>query len=208
MKKILLPLLSLVLISFFSCNKDESIEISPDDVELLKTYVDHADSYISIAEEFDTDASAIFDAVVFSVDCDGGGASLDVQQEGRELLNDLLKQMDHQTPRQIHAWMVRHGKLMYDLRIDNMSRYQNETEFVVELACEVFPDIRTRNETDQCSKDQLVSLFRNTLAMGRTYGVTFNKEEDQRVVTDVICVARGSALNKLWNYLRAMSACQ
>jgi len=88
MKKILLPLLSLVLISFFSCNKDESIEISPDDVELLKTYVDHADSYISIAEEFDTDASAIFDAVVFSVDIskharDGQDLRCHIQQRGR-----------------------------------------------------------------------------------------------------------------------------
>jgi len=208
MKNLCRLLFLVFIVGMFSCTSEQELVVDDSEVEFLKTYIDKADSYSFIADEFNTDASEIFDAVVFSVDCNGGGASLDIQQEGRQLLNQLMRLLDFQTPRQIHNWVVENGKLIYDLRMSNMSIFNNENEFIHELACTIVPEIRTRTDRGDCYKENVISFLKNSLAMGRTYGVNFNRESDNREVTDVVCVARGSALNKLWNYFTEVSNCE
>lgn len=207
MKNSILFLCSLMLL-FTSCNKDETLIVSETDIEFLRSYVDQSESYASIVGEFDINANTLFDVVVFSNGCDGGGEGYTVQAEAQGLMIELLEKMNFDTPRDVHNWVVKAGKIMYDIKVDNPDLFKNDVEFANELACMIVPEIETRDANNSCYKENLIQFFRDTHRLGGMYGIRFNKEEEQRQVTAVICQQRGSAFHRLWSHMSRTYECK
>lgn len=196
-------------IAITSCSKTNTIDISDSDVQALQSFATQAESYIPIADRIEGNISAVFNNSSFINPC---GAdilvnNLDNPEEADAILASILAEMDFESARELHDWMVAAGKILYDLKVEYKHDFNSDYEMVGEIACIVAPEITTRNADNQCRKDKLTTLFAGTLAAGENYGTRLAVGNAQ-ALSESQCSARGSSLNKIWRYIAESSDCK
>jgi len=211
MKNLLLLFTLILLIGFTSCSNEAQLDVSSDDVQLLQNYVEEANALIDVAGEIDGNVAAIFNTSVILNVCGGTVQYTDynggVPDEATQLLNVMIDKMGFESALEAHNWMVDAGRIMYDIKQENKKDFDTDREMMTELACLVIPEIRTRNGSNACYKDNLVALFVGTLEAGSTYGTKL-ASQGKRDITETGCSARGSSFNKIWLFMKNNYDCE
>ena len=197
------------MIGFSSCSDSNELDVSADNLQLLQIYVDEANALVEVADQIEGNVSSIFSTNFIIYGCGNNVqfATGGVADEATLLLNDMIDKMGFESPVEAHNWMVEAGKIMYDIKQENKKNFNNDKEIMAELACMVAPEIRTRNATNECYKDNLVSLFVGTLDAGSTYG-TVIANIGKKDVSERVCSARGSSFNKIWLFMKNNVDCK
>ena len=209
MKNLLLLSALVVLIGLSSCSKNNELDVSADEVQLLQNYVEEANALIDVAGQVDGDVATIFSST-FTINACGGNVTFTnggVATEATLLLNDMIDKMGFESALDVHNWMVDAGRVMYDIKQVNKKNFDGDREIMTELACLVAPEIMTRSNSTQCYKDNLVSLFVGTLDAGSNYG-TVIANQGKKDISEAGCSARGSSFNKIWLFMKNSHDCE
>jgi len=209
MKNLLLLFALVLFVGLSSCSKNNELDVSSDDVQLLQNYVEEASALINVVGEIDGNVAEIFSSTLTINACGntvtfvtGGEAS-----EATLLLNDMVDKMGFESAIDVHNWMVDAGRIMYDIKQDNKKDFDSDREIMSELACMVAPEIMTRNSSNACYKENLVALFVGTLEAGSNYG-TITANHGKKDISEAGCSARGSSFNKIWLFMKNSHDCE
>ena len=196
------------MIGFSSCSDGNELEVSADNLQSLQVYVDEANALVEVADEIDGNVSSIFSTsfIIYGCGSNVQFATGGVADEATLLLNDMIDKMGFESTVEAHNWMVDAGRIMYDIKQANKKNFNNDKEIMAELACMVAPEIRTRNGSTECYKDNLVSLFVGTLDAGNTYGTRIASTGTKDISVGG-CSARGSSFNKIWLFMKKSVDC-
>ena len=197
------------MIGFSSCSDSNELDVSAEDLQLLQVFVDEADALVNVADQIEGNVSSIFSTNLIIYGCGNNVqfATGGVSDEATSLLNDMIDKMGFESPVEAHNWLVDAGRIMYDIKQANKKNFNNDREIMAELACMVAPEIRTRNSSNECYKDNLVAFFVGTLDAGSNYG-TIIANEGKKDISESGCSARGSSFNKIWLYMKNNSDCK
>ena len=209
MKNTLLLFSLVLLIGLSGCSKNNELDISSDEVQLLQTYVEEATALINVADQIDGNVSSIFNSSVVINPC-GGNVTFNngsINDEATQLLNEMVDKMGFESAIAVHNWMVDAGRVMYDVKQVNKKSFDSDREIMAELACLVAPEIMTRNNTSACYKDNLVALFVGTLEAGDNYGTRIASQGIKDISVEG-CSARGSSFNKIWLFMKNSHDCK
>lgn len=204
--KNLLLLFSLVLILGLSnCSKSNELSVLPNDVELLRIYIDEANALIDVTSEVDGNVSAIFiTSAITDKSCEGDISNIQggMDAEVALMMNDLIDKMGFESALDIHIWMVEAGKILNGINEANRKNFDSERLMMTTLACLIVPEIMTRNSSSACLKDNLVTLLSKTLAAGSRYGSL------KTSMSETACYSQGSSFNKIWLFMKNSYECE
>ncbi len=119
-------------------------------------------------------------------------------------IDDIVEELGYSDIIKINQWFLETGELLHDLKKKN-SEFENQTEFVTEIACLVAPEIRARSQTNSCYKTNLVALLKGALDGGRSH--TANYYNNREIPKDEMYVV-GSSFYKIWRYMVNSDKCK
>lgn len=208
MKNLLLLFTLILMVGFSSCSDKSQLDVSADDLQSLQIYVDEANALVDVAHEIEGNVGTIFSSTFIINACGNNVQFINggVADEATLLLNDMIDKMGFESALAAHDWMVDAGRIMYDIKQENKKNFNNDNEIMAELACMVSPEIRTRNGSTECYKDNLVALFVGTLDAGSNYGTRI-ASTGKKDISEAGCSARGSSFNKIWLFMKNNIEC-
>jgi len=185
---------------FSSCTNEAILNIEDSDIDRLTIFVDEANE---IAQKYD-DIKGPKGSEIFGNNKSAVCGSEHIY-EGPCIwaIDDIVVLLGYRDIGDINQWMLDAGAVLYEVKKKN-KEFENDTEFLNEVACRIAPEILTRSEDNNCYKRNLVSLLRGALDGGSSHTTNYfnNRELTNEQMYEV-----GSSFYKIWRYMLNASKC-
>lgn len=188
------------LIIFSSCSNEVELIILDSEVDQLTSFADEANA---IAQQYQELAGPKGSEIFGNNKAAVCGNEHEFIGPCIWAIDDIVAEIGYTDISKVNQWFLETGALLYNLKKKN-SEFDNQTEFITEIACLIAPEIQTRSQENSCYKTNLVALLKGALDGGSSHTVNYYNDRD---LSKDQMYEVGSSFYKIWRYMVNSDKC-